>query len=301
MGFRNVMIMGDVALSLKNCCLCVKGESVVSIPVEDIDTVLIENRQSTISTALLSALAQAGAALFVCDEKHMPSAVLQPFHRHSRQSEVMHAQLAATRPTQKQLWQQIVIAKIENQAKCLALQSLAAEAAHLRSVAKSVRSGDEGNAEAVAAAYYFPRLFEKGFTRGKEEDARNAALNYGYSILRGCIARSLALYGFLPAFGLHHRSGLNQFNLADDVIEPFRPLVDLFVVRTVETPDEEFTPALRRQLFNLINYEIEVNRKTYGVSYAIELTVQSLSAALVQGAKEIQLPALQELCQHSYE
>jgi len=301
MGFRNVMILGDVELSLKNGRLAVKNEPGAMIPVEDIDTVLIENRQSSVSTALLSALSAQGAALFVCDEKHMPSAVLLPFHRHSRQSEVMQAQLDCARPAQKRVWQQIVMAKILNQAICLELQDQAEGARHLRAVAKSVRSGDEGNAEAVAAAYYFPRLFGKGFTRGEDEDARNAALNYGYAIFRGCIARNLAAYGFLPALGLHHRSALNQFNLADDIIEPFRPLVDLFVARTLEGPDDPFTPELRRQLYNLINYEIEVDGKTYGVSYAMELVVQGLSALLAQRAAKLPLPTLQELRQHCYE
>jgi CRISPR-associated protein Cas1 len=301
MGFRNVMIVGDTELCLKNNRLVVKREPAAAIPVEDIDTVLIENRQSTVSTALLTALAEQGAAVFVCDERHFPSAVLLPFHRHSRQLEVMEAQLALTKPRQKQAWQQIVTRKILNQALCLERMAQPVAAEHLRSVAKSVRSGDEGNAEAVAAAYYFPRLFGKGFTRSDEEDCRNAALNYGYSILRGCLARNLAVYGFLPAFGLHHHSGLNQFNLADDLIEPFRPLVDLFVARTVEAPTEEFTPQLRRDLFNLLNYEIALDCKTYGVSYAMELTIQILSAFIVQHKPELKLPVLQELKQHSYE
>jgi len=300
MGFRNAMIMGDVELYLKNCRLCIKNSDNAMMPVEDIDTVLIESRKSNISTALLSALTQQGAALFVCDEKHMPSAVLLPFHRHSRQSEVMHAQLSLSKPVKKRAWQQIVIAKINNQATCMQLQQNESAAFYLQRAAKAVRSGDEGNAEATAAAYYFPRLFGKGFTRGNEDDTRNAALNYGYAILRGCIARNLAVYGFLPAFGLHHRSALNQFNLADDLIEPFRPLVDLFVARTVEE-DEPFTPELRRQLYNLINYNMGVNEKTYSASYAAELVVQGLSAVCMGRAAKLQLPTLLELQLHCYE
>lgn len=294
------MIMGDTELYLQNCRLCAKHQSAM-IPVEDIDTVLIENRQSTVTTALLSALAAQGAALFVCDEKHMPNAVLLPFHQHSRQSEVLQAQLDLTKPTQKRVWQQIVTAKLLNQATCLQLQKQLEPARYLQVMAKSVRSGDEGGAEATAAAYYFPHLFGKGFTRKNDDDVRNAALNYGYAILRGCIARSLAAYGFLPAFGVHHHSALNQFNLADDLIEPFRPLVDLFVARTIEAPDELFTPTLRRQLYNLVNYDIELDHKTYGASYAIELTVQGLAAICMGRATQMQLPTLLELHQHSYE
>jgi len=301
MGFRNAMIMGDVELALKNGRMYDKSSNGPMIPVEDIDTVLVESRQSTISTALLAALAAQGAALFVCNEKHMPNAVLLPFHQHSRQSDVMRAQLGLSKPTKKRTWQQIVAAKIQNQATCLQLQGQESAALYLNNTAKAVRSGDEGNAEATAAAYYFKRLFGRGFTRKNEEDTRNAALNYGYAILRGCVARSLVVYGFLPAFGLHHHSALNQFNLADDLIEPFRPLVDLFVARTVETSDEEFTPLLRKRLYNLINYEIELNKKTYSTSYAIELAVQGLSAVCMGRETKMQLPALLELKLHSYE
>lgn len=301
MGFRNAMVMGDVELVLKQCRMTEKHGNGPAIPVEDLDTVLIESRKSSVSTALLAALAKQGTALFVCNEKHMPSAVLLPFHQHSRQSEVMHAQLALTKPTQKRMWQQIVQAKIRNQALCMQLQTNEPAALYLNNTAKAVRSGDEGNTEATAAAYYFPRLFGKGFTRSDDNDTRNAALNYGYAVLRGCVARSLAVHGFLPAFGIHHRSMQNQFNLADDFIEPFRPLVDLFVARTVEKADEEFTPQLRRQLYNLVNYNLKLNNKLYSASYAIELTVQGLHALCLGRADKLNLPTLVELEQHGYE
>lgn len=136
---------------------------------------------------------------------------------------VAHAQQTLTLPAKKRLWQQLVIAKIENQAECLALCGKTQEAAFLHSRARAVTSGDKDNLEASAAAFYFPALFGTGFTRSAD-DGRNAALNYGYAILRGYAARCAAVYGLLPWEGLHHCSQLNQYNLADDLMEPFRRL-----------------------------------------------------------------------------
>ncbi|MDR1565334.1 MAG: type II CRISPR-associated endonuclease Cas1 [Oscillospiraceae bacterium] len=303
MGFRNIMIMGDVTLSLRNNQLCVSGGNEASVPLEDVDTVLIESRRSSISTALLSEMAKSGTALFLCDEKHIPCAVLTSFMQHSRQLEVSNKQQKLSLPTKKRLWQQIVTAKIMNQARCLALRGDYDSASHLESLAKSVRTGDEGNVEAVAAAYYFPRLFGSKFRRS-DENLINACLNYGYSILRGCIARHLAMYGFLPVFGLHHSSGLNAFNLADDIIEPFRPVVDLFAASNIAEADdeeEELTPWLKRELLNLINCNILLDSKLYSVSYGIERTVQSLSSVCSEKSKQLLLPELVTLQQHAYE
>jgi CRISPR-associated protein Cas1 len=167
-------------------------------------------------------------------------------------------------------------------------------------MADRVRSGDPDNVEATAAQAYFPALFSPCFTRQRYEDGINAALNYGYAILRGCAARALAAYGFQPALGLHHRSTLNAFNLADDVMESFRPTVDLLVFRTVADEDE-LTPRLKQVLFNVLNLDILMENKHHSVSYAMELTVQGLARALEKGEPQLSLPRLLELNQHGYE
>ena len=191
------------------------------------------------------------------------------------------------------MWQQIVTAKIKNQAECLALCSKTQEAVFLFGRAKAVTSGDKDNLEASAAAYYFPALFGAGYTR-RNEDTRNAALNYAYAILRGYMARCLAVYGFLPCLGLHHDSELNQFNLADDLMEPFRPVADLYVAANV-AEDAAMTTALKGQLVNLLNADV--------------LSVISTTALLMRWnrivaklrGQTLQLPKLLEYKQHSYE
>jgi len=167
-------------------------------------------------------------------------------------------------------------------------------------MAKKVRSGDEGHVEGYAAAMYFPALFGDDYLRGDESDCRNAWLNYGYSILRGLIARTLCVYGFFSLFGVHHRSSLNQFNLADDFIEPFRPIVDLYVAKYASR-DTGLLPAIKRQLVNLVNYDICISGNKYTLAYAIERTIQSFSAVCLGKRKELLLPELIALKQHSYE
>jgi len=271
-----------------------------TLPIEDIDTILIENRQTAVTTALLTSLAQSGVAVFICDEKHMPSAVLTPFSQHSRQLEVSQKQLALSLPAKKQLWKQIVITKIRNQARCLMLCGKVESAHELEAIAKQVRSGDEGNAEGHAAAKYFQSLFGTGFTRGNIDDYRNSWLNYGYTIVRGCVARSLAVYGFLPMFGLQHHSTLNPFNLADDFIEPYRQIVDLHTA-THSSYDDVLTPSIKGQLVNLINHDILIGGKRYALSRAVELTVQSFSAVCAGRSKTLHLPELTTLRLHTYE
>lgn len=273
-----------------------QGDVSASFPIEDLLSVLIESRQCTITTAALSALAKEGVAVFTCDEKHIPCAVTLPFSRHSRQLEVTHQQLNWTVSEKNRWWQQIVQAKIRNQAECLALCGRCEKAVILRKRSDAVRRGDSENIEATAAAIYFPALFGEGFTRGAEADTRNAALNYGYAILRGCMARCLAVYGFIPWMGLHHESTLNAWNLADDMMEPYRPVVDLFVAAQVGS-NASLDARLKSWLFNLLNMDIRSGGQRHSVAYAMERQTQSLRS----NAQILILPELMPLQPHSYE
>ena len=166
-------------------------------------------------------------------------------------------------------------------------------------MARQVRSGDPDNLEATAAATYFPALFGAGFSRG--DDCRiNAALNYGYAILRGAVARNLVMYGLEPCLGIFHHNELNQFNLADDLIEPFRPLVDLFVASTVPDDDGDLTPDIKHQLFNLTNYIVQQNGRRYRTITAIGRSVQSFSRSIQDGSP-LDLPELLPLEMYRYE
>ena len=290
------MITTPCRISCKQGQLLVQGDVSASFPIEDLLSVLIESRQCTITTAALAALAGEGVTVFACDEKHIPCAVTLPFARHSRQLEVTRQQLGWTTAGKNRWWQQIVQAKIRNQAECLALCGRCETAALLRKRSDAVRRGDSENREATAAALYFPALFGDGFTRSAEADARNAALNYGYAILRGCMARCLAVYGFIPWMGLHHESTLNAWNLADDMMEPYRPVVDLFVAAQVG-PDAPLDTRLKSCLFNLLNMDIRSGGQRHSVAYAMERQTQSLRS----DAKTLVLPELMPLQPHSYE
>ncbi len=299
MAFRNLMIESPARISVKNDQLIIHTHRDFSVPVEDISALLLESRQSTITTAALSFLGQSGCCVFLCDEKHMPCAVLTPFSQHSRELPVLRRQLEATEPRKKQLWQSIVKAKIAAQAQCLSLCEKADAAQGLLALIPRVRSGDADNLEATAAQRYFPALFGGDFIRGTD-NGTNAALNYGYAILRGAMARSLTVYGFLPALGLHHRSSLNSFNLADDLMEPFRPVIDLLVFQ-VMSEEAPLTPERKRLLFNCLNLDILSGGQRHSVAYAMERLVQSLSRGLEKPEGKLCLPELLPLRQHSYE
>ncbi len=299
MAFRNVIIESPAQLSVRRNQLIVKTDTEHSVPVEDISALMLESRQTTITAAALSLLGQSGCAVFVCDEKHLPCAVMEPFAAHSRELYVLRSQLDASEPLKKRLWQSVVKAKISNQAQCLRYNGISDEADILELMAERVKSGDSENVEATAAQKYFTALFGPGFTRGNE-DGRNSALNYGYAILRGSAARYLAVYGFTAAFGLHHRNTLNSFNLADDLMEPFRPVVDLTVSRSVGR-DDELTPEIKRMLFNCMNLDILSGGQHHSVAYASQRLVHSLSRALSSAKPELELPRLLEPRQHSYE
>ena len=299
MAFRNIMVESPAHLSIRNSQLVIRTDAEYSVALEDISAILLESRQSSITAAALSQLGQCGCAVFFCDEKHMPCAVLEPYHQYVRELSVLRGQLELSEPRKKRLWQQIVQGKIQNQASCLQLSNRVDPAEKLLSMVNFVRSGDAGNIEALAAQHYFPALFGAGFTRSSD-CGWNAGLNYGYAILRGCVARTLSVYGFLPALGLHHRSTLNPFNLADDLMEPFRPLIDLLVIKNIDEEDA-LTPAHKRMLFNSLNLDILSGNQHHSVSYAVDRLVQSLGRALKDKNEELILPQLSDLKQHRYE
>lgn len=301
MGYRNVVIESSASLFCKNNQLIVKGDCNHSLPIEDLNSLLLESRQSSISTALLSELVNKGVTVYICDEKHMPSGVLFPFAQHSRQLSVIKLQDKLTIPAKKRLWQQVIQAKIANQGLCARYMGLDDVADYLAEMSIKVAIGDNSHLEATAAGYYFPKLFGASFTRQDDIDGRNAGLNYGYAIMRGNIARLLAVYGFFPSYGIYHRSELNPFNLADDIMEPFRPVVDLFVATNMNE-NESLTPILKHQLFNLLNVDILSGNQKHSVAYAAERTIQSLSRCMADYQNnKLLLPQLLQLKQHNYE
>ena len=299
MEFRNIVIARPARLFLRNHQLVISQEEDIPIPMEDICTLMIESQQVLISAAAMEALASAGVTVFFCDEKHLPSAQLFSFHQHSRKKKLLFAQFELPKPLKKRLWQSVVQAKIKNQAACLRLLGLYGSE-DLEQLAGNVHSGDTGNMEAAAASAYFRFLYGDGFTRGLD-CLENSAMNYGYAIIRGNIARNLVVHGLDPAVGIFHHSEQNAFNLADDILEPYRPLVDLYVASMHFGDAEELLPAHKRQLFNLTNYLVLQDHQKLRVMISTDRTTASLAASILEQEHRLALPQLIALEEGRYE
>lgn len=298
MGYRNIMISSNASLSIKNAQLVIDNTD-ISIPVEDINCIVLESRAIKVSTYLLEYMSENGVAIFMCDEKHIPSAVVLPLVIHSRHFKMLKLQMNITKPFQKRLWQQIVIKKIENQAKCLELLQKDG-VTELYKMTKEVQSGDRTHVEAKAAALYFRSLFGNQFSRG-DDNLINSALNYLYAIVRGIIARTIIAYGFEPSIGLFHKSELNSYNLADDIIEPFRPMVDYYIVTNNITEDGELTPDIKKMLFKFLNYDMSVDGEKHTISNCIDKMVMTYSSCLNGKREQLSLPEVVTLQVHKYE
>jgi CRISP-associated protein Cas1 len=200
-----------------------------AIPIEDIGMIVIDHPQITITSGLIQALQENNAAIITCDYRHMPQSILLPIEGNSIQQERYDNQLAASEPLKKQLWAQTIVQKIKNQADTLYQLRLPSE--YMLPLQKNVKSGDSDNCEATAAVYYWQTLFKHvpGFVRHREGPPPNPFLNYGYAILRGTMARSIVAAGLLPTLGIFHKNRYNAFCLADDLMEPYRPYIDLIV------------------------------------------------------------------------
>jgi CRISPR-associated protein Cas1 len=240
---------------------------------------------------LLSALAENGVAMVVPDAKHHPAGMLMSFHQHHAQAAIAHSQIAMSQPLKKRLWQKLVCAKIENQAAVL--RGIGSDhATALSAMAGRVGSGDPDNLEAQAARAYWQRLFE-GFRR-HDEDRRNGLLNYGYAVVRAALARACVASGLLPAFGIHHRSRTNPFNLVDDLIEPFRPVVDRMAhIRAASEERDELDVEDRRHMAGILSENISIGEERMTMLAATEAVAASLVRAIESGnAALLSTPAL---------
>jgi CRISPR-associated protein Cas1 len=210
-----------------------KRDALATIPIEDIGIVIIDNPQITLTSGLLQALQENNVAVIVCDYRHMPQSMLLPLEGNSIQQERYEAQLNASEPLKKQLWQQTVIQKIKNQAAVLEGYQINPD--YLAPLYRNVKSGDADNCEATAAVFYWQSIFKhvSGFVRHREGPPPNNYLNYGYAILRATMARSIVAAGLLPTFGIFHKNRYNAYCLADDLMEPYRPYVDQIVYEMV--------------------------------------------------------------------
>lgn len=285
--------------------LVVQDSEAVSIPLEDISVLVIDNPRVKLSGQLLSACATWQIAVITVGFDHHPNGVLMPYLPHSRALQVMQRQIAIKRPLAKQLWQTIIQQKIANQAAALLTVSQQQPARILRALLAEVKSGDSGNVESLASQYYFPNMFGKGFNR-REKNQVNSALNYGYAVIRAALARYLVAYGFITAIGIHHHNQLNSFNLADDLIEPYRALLDIYVCQQfIANEDIAMTSANKATLIGFLHHDIVMVNYTgeqtkRSVLAALEATVISFSQSIRDRKSLLHLPIINPDC-YKYE
>jgi CRISPR-associated protein Cas1 len=255
---HTILISNPANLWLKDLQMHIhpEGKNPTFVPVSDLAILMLEHPRIYLSTGLIGELAKNNVMVLTCDEKHLPVALITPVVGHHLQSERWKAQLELSLPTRKRCWQQTVAAKILNQYQAVININPASretpEAKNLLRLAGSVLSNDSKNNEAQAARLYFSLLFGQGFLRHADGGFPNNALNYAYAVLRASMARAIVATGLLPTFGIFHHNKYNPFCLADDLMEPYRPLIDLFVAELIRTeqifPEEDLSPATKRQL-----------------------------------------------------
>ena len=298
-----------VYLSLKNAQLVIKLPEVVkndtlpesfkrtsevTKPIEDIGVVVLDHKQITITSGVLEALLENNCAIITCDSKSMPVGLMLPLYGNSTQNERFRMQLDASLPLMKQLWQQTIKAKIENQAVVLKEYS-DVETKCMNVWAADVKSGDSNNLEARAAAYYWKNLFQiEGFTRDRDGIPPNNLLNYGYAILRAVVARGLVVSGLLPTLGIHHHNRYNAYCLADDVMEPYRPYVDRLVCGMIKQGVDytELTKELKGQLLTIPVLETHIAGKRSPLMVAVGQTTASLYKCFSGELRKISYPEM---------
>jgi CRISPR-associated protein Cas1 len=264
------------------------------IPIEDIGLVVLDHQRITVSQTVLNTLLANNAAVVVCDDRRHPTGMLLNLDGHVVQAELFRHQIEASEPLRKQLWKQTVEAKIRNQAAVLANEQH--DAAYLLELAGKVHSGDTGNREAQAAAWYWPRLIRDlpGFRRFREGPPPNNMFNYGYAILRAVVARSLVGSGLLPTLGIFHRNRYNAYCLADDIMEPYRPLVDAMVLKLIRrsgVPDELGTEH-KGFLLNIPVTDVILDGKASPLMAAVQRTTSSLAQCYKGDQRKVLYPGL---------
>lgn len=272
-----------------------KQDAERTIPIEDIGVVVLDNRRITITTGAMEALLANNCAIITCDSTDLPVGLMLPLCGNTTQSERFRTQIDASLPLKKQLWQQTVRQKILNQATVLS-KNTGAIVKNMQVWANEVRSGDPDNFEARAAAYYWRNLFPTlpNFVRGREGDPPNNLLNYGYAILRACVARGLVGSGLLPTLGIHHHNRYNAYCLADDIMEPYRPYVDDLVVQIMqEYPDySELNRSIKAALLTIPALDVVLDGKRSPLMIAVGQTTASLAKCFNGELRKIAYPEL---------
>lgn len=292
---RTLVFTTPIQLSLRNAQIVLNTKEMPSeqktIPIEDVGMVMIEHQQVNITMPLINALVDAGVSIIFCDAKGLPHAIIQNLDGNSLQGEFLRKQVDVSDVLKKQLWKQIIEAKIRNQASLL--QKLGKDSSQMKPLYQNVKSGDTDNREGIAARLYWTTLFGEDFSRDRTLGGINALLNYGYAILRASTARALVASGLTPALGIFHHNRSNAFPLADDIMEPYRPFVDMIVYQLCEEGKLEISKETKAELINVVYCDTSFPEVVRPLQVGLSLTTASLARCFAGESKSLQLPKLQ--------
>jgi CRISPR-associated protein Cas1 len=289
---RVIAVTGPAWLSLQNRAVIVQREGNIlgRIPLEDIAVIVIDGPDVTISHQLLSQSVSHKIAVVIADDKHIPCGLLLPIAGHSTHTAILRSQIAAAKPSLKRTWQTIVKAKVLAQAHLLEDRHL--DSKPIRRLLPFVRSGDPDNIEGQAASKYFDLAFGEDFKRQRNAEGINGLLNYGYAVLRAAVARAVVSAGLHPALGIHHQNQYNAFCLADDAMEPLRPLIDWHVLRYLDqanAAEVAVTPKTKRLLIAALGEKVLLQGQESPLLVGLDRYAANLRRAICDG-EELHCP-----------
>lgn len=289
---RTLLVENKTVITTKNLQLVLKSEIREStVPIEDIGFLVIDNSETFLSIPAMNLLIENNTSVIICGNNHLPNGMFLNLNSHHIQQEIFKNQINASVPLKKQLWQQTIVEKITNQG--ILLEQITGSKNSFSFLASKVLSGDSSNMEGTAANQYWKSFFEIKFKRERFGDYPNNFLNYGYAILRAATARALSGSGLLNTLGIHHKSKYNAFALADDIMEPFRPIVDEKVYEIMQNFDEqELNTAIKAELLQILTRTVYFKEEKSPLMVALQKTASSLQQCYTGDRKKIKYPKL---------
>lgn len=291
---KTIYISKPCSIHLKNCQMEVADKEsgdIRTVPIEDIGIVVVENQRASFTIPVLNALSDNNVSVIFCNERMMPHSILLPFEGNTVQSETYRLQMDSSEPLKKQLWKQIIEAKIRNQATVL--DTVEKDGSVLKPLYSNVKSGDADNREGIAARIYWGQVFDDDFVRDQNGgDGLNAMLNYGYAILRAATARAIVGSGLSLSYGLFHKNRYNAFPLADDLMEPFRPYVDIAVIELLKKGICELNRESKVELLSVLTCDTVLDDVLRPLELGLTVTTASLVKCLKGEAKKLILPIM---------
>ncbi len=291
---RSIYIGNPAYLKLKDhqmYIMCPETKEVKGkVPVEDLGLLMLDHFQITVSHQLIQKMMGNNVVVISCDAHHLPHGIMLPLHGHTEYSDRVKDQLEASEPLKKQLWKHTVECKISNQISVL--ESMKSYADPMHDYLKNVKSGDTTNMEGIAAQHYWKYLISPDFLRGRFGDSPNQFFNFGYSVLRSIVARAVVETGLMPVLGIFHKNKYNPYCLADDLMEPYRPMVDYMVMNWLKlNPDtEELTKEVKAYILGIATKDVKIDQLRRPLMVAVKSTAVSLYKCYTGEKRQISYP-----------